>query len=272
MQLALKGQSTNSTSTQVRIQGSDVDVVDKNNNVTDLPGASNAPDISCYESDVDHDDEMKDPDYEPERDADDASSNEQDSFDGPDLRVDHVETVEIDQSGDNVTLNRSKRNNDSSSWKKNNAKRLRMEGKAYKGMKKVDGKWDFHVDRSGRILTPKNCSKRCDRSGVKNCNNIAEDDRKVIFNRFWSMNWDQKKIYVNSLVEIQSVKEKTTNTEISRRSRSYKYFLRRNNERLCVCKGLFLSTLGIGEKTVYAWVDNSASGIPEKKQDSGKHN
>lgn len=86
------------------------------------------------------------------------------------------------------------------------------------------------------------------------------------------MNWDQKKIYVNSLVEIQPVKERNADAENSRRNQSYKYYLRRNNERLCICKGLFLSTLGIGEKTVYSWVDNSASGIPEKKQDTGKHN
>lgn len=77
VQLALMGQrpqSTNSTSTQVRIQGSDAEVVDTTSNIIDLRGTSSAPDISCYESDIDYDDDMVDPDYEPERDNDDAST------------------------------------------------------------------------------------------------------------------------------------------------------------------------------------------------------
>lgn len=75
--------------------------------------------------------------------------------------MDHEETVETNQNGDNVTqsLNISKRKNDSSRWKKNNAKRLRMEGKPYKGMKQVDGKRDFHVDRAGRNWHLENVQK-----------------------------------------------------------------------------------------------------------------
>ena len=137
-------------------------------------------------------------------------------------------------------------------------------------MKKVEGKWYFFVDRVQRILIPRHCSKRCDKSAVKKCCNITEDDRKKIFTRFWNdMNWEEKKVYINSLVEIAPVKEKTIADKSSRKNRSYKYYLRKNNERLSVCKNLFLSTFGIGEKMVYAWVENSASGIPEKRRDSG---
>ena len=213
-----------------------------------------------YEPEQDADDSIQDPDYEPEQEADNASNND-DALNEPDLSVDHEEIV--DNTSDEGTLKRK----DTSHWKENQAKRLRMEGKAYKGMKKVDGKWDLHVDRSGRILLPKDCSKRCDKT--KQCQQISEDERKVIFERFWSMNWDQRKINVNSLVEIEPPKETSVD---SRRNRTYKYYLRRKNERLSVCKNMFLSTLGIGEKSVNTWVESSTSGLPEKKKDSGKHN
>ena len=121
-------------------------------------------------------DDLRDPDYEPEQGAE----------------LDHEDLGDPDnepeQGAGNVP---SKHKKSLSEWKKDTAKRLRMKGKAYKGMKRVDGKWDYHVNRSGRILAPKNCLKRCDRYGVKQCQNISDNDRKVIFNRFWNMNWDQ---------------------------------------------------------------------------------
>ena len=72
-------------------------------------------------------------------------------------------------------------------------------------MKKVDGKWDLHVDRSGRILLPKDCSRRCDKT--KQCQQISEDERKVIFERFRSMNWNQRiKIIVRSFGSSKNTK------------------------------------------------------------------
>lgn len=72
---------------------------------------------------------------------------------------------------------------------------------------------------------------------MKKCVNITEDERKDIFTRFWNdmnwndMNWDEKKVYISSLVETEAVKDKTVEGT-SRRSRSYKYYLRKNNERV----------------------------------------
>ena len=133
------------------------------------------------------------------------------------IQIDHESTAETE----NVHVRSVKRKQDPIQWKKNSSKRLRMEGKPYKGMKKVDGKWDFNVDRAQRISAPRTCSKWCEKSIVKQCNTLTEGDRTVIFTKFWTdMNWDQKKIYVNALVEQDPVKEKTVET--SRRNRSYR--------------------------------------------------
>ena len=81
------------------------------------------------------------------------------------------------------------------------------------------------------------------------------------------MTWDERKVYVNSLVGTEQVNQRTV--ENSRRSNSYRYFLRKKDERISMCKNMFLSTLGIGEKSVYAWLEGSASGIPNKRIDKG---
>lgn len=144
-----------------------------------------------------------------------------------------------------------------------------MEGKTYKGMTKLDGKWGFNVDRTERILAPRSCSKRCQRPGVKKCSSFTEEDRNTIFTNFWNMTWDERKVYVNSLIGSADVSEKTVGQN-SRRNRSYQYYLRKDNERVCVCKNMFLSTFGIGEKMVYGWVEGTKLGIPKKTTDSGK--
>jgi hypothetical protein len=155
--------------------------------------------------------------------------------------------------------------------KRKTAKRLRIEGEKYKGLKKVDGKWGIQAEKPERILTQSNCSKRCKKPGVKQCAKITENNRKIIFSNFWkNMTWDGRKVYVNSLVGSEAVNEKTV--ENSRRSQSFRYFLRVDGERVRVCKNMFLSTLGIGERTVYGWVNNSTSGIPEKSTSSGINN
>ena len=61
-----------------------------------------------------NDDSFKDPDYEPDRQSKDSSSDEQETLD---LRVDHEETVETATIIANDTPNISKRQPESS-WKK----------------------------------------------------------------------------------------------------------------------------------------------------------
>lgn len=75
-------------------------------------------------------------------------------------------------------------------------------------------------------MGPRCTSKFCERSKVRACSEINEEDRKNLFDNFWkTMSWDQRKIYVVSLVDILQTKRKRTTAESSRRSDTLMYNL-----------------------------------------------
>ena len=135
-------------------------------------------------------------------------------------------------------------------------------GKSTRGLKKVDDRYEFCVERGERILTPSKCSKRCQKSKVIDCPQKSEEDRQGIFSKFWeNLNWEQRKVYVNSLVKKEETKRPQAGA--SRRGYSYRYTLWKNDEKIPVCKNMFLSTLGIDEYTFYAWLKDASIGIPK---------
>jgi len=204
----------------------------------------------------DFDDDVNDPTYEPDTDTNsDEHNTDQDRLvQDTSIQIDHEETVVSEN------VQRKRRKKGSSRLKH---KMLRMKGKAYSGMKKTDDGWKLCVERNERVLCPRNCSKRCEKSKVRHCNDFTEEDRRNIFDQFWgTMDWNQRKVYVNGIVE--SGDKATTNNENSRRQKSFRYFLWKNEQRVSVCKGMFLSTLGIGEQTVFGWCRDAENGIPRK--------
>ena len=64
-------------------------------------------------------------------------------------------------------------------------------------------------------------------------------------------------MYVTNLIAESEVKKKGKGAEkettAGRKGKSYTYFLKVGEDRYCVCKPMFLNTLGIGEKTAYGW-------------------
>jgi hypothetical protein len=146
-------------------------------------------------------------------------------------------------------------------WSKNLNKKLRMEGKAYKGVKKVNGKKTHCADKTERIQGQRNCSKRC--KSKRKCFDISDSFRQEIFQGFWNrMDWREKQCYVASLVNKCEVQK---SQEDSRRKFTYRYHFRVGENKLPVCKDLFLSTLGIGEYTVYEWLKKTDEhGLPKK--------
>jgi hypothetical protein len=140
-----------------------------------------------------------------------------------------------------------------------------MEGKQYKGMSKnEEGAKTYCIDRNERIVSPRGCSKTCNKSKKRKCPLFTDNDRKEIFNSIWTLTWDEKRVLVCSLVEQRDVKQRTLDTD-SRRNCSFLYFLRKENGKFPVCKSMFLSTLGIGERMMYDWVMKSTNGIPNKE-------
>lgn len=117
-------------------------------------------------------------------------------------------------------------------------------------------------------MGPPCTSQSCKKSRTFKCNEITEEQRETIHTHFWSdMSWDQKKVYVSSLVSEQNTKRKKGSGTESRRSSSFVYKLRTNNDgnTYKVCKRMFLSTFSLGEWCVRNWVMKSHSGMHSSK-------
>lgn len=147
-------------------------------------------------------------------------------------------------------------------WHDVENKKLRELGKNYIGWQKPKGKVGKRgKERKERQMGAACRSSRCQNSSVIKCDLISQDFRKEIFQSFWSLTWDQKRIYVASLVKKIIPKRNTTGGE-SRRSATLCYSLRvPTGEVFKVCKKMFLATLAIGEWSVLKWVSESKLGI-----------
>lgn len=218
--------------------------------------SDDAADDMFYEEDLDLDDSVADPDYDPIKDKDkdtESTDTEEPIRDKmQDIPIDHEEIVNTEQH-----VKRRKRKS-LHEWDRNKQKVARMEGKKYKGMKRnAEGKWRMTEDRGKRELKDRGCSKQCNISKVKYCKNISEADRQAIFQQFWKeFTWEEKKVYVTNLIvetDVTKLAKQGVEVHTGRKGKSYKYFLRVGEERYCVCKAMFLNTLGIGEKTAYGW-------------------
>ncbi|XP_041649406.1 uncharacterized protein LOC121513614 isoform X2 [Cheilinus undulatus] len=140
-------------------------------------------------------------------------------------------------------------------WKQNQQKQLRMEGKPYISKRKKDG---TTVTKSQRTMGMRCTSSACRRASNRFCADFSEEARNHLFTTFWQcMNWAQRKIYVAGLVDCDPVERTRALSAKSRRSVSMRYHLIANGDRKQVCKKMFLSTLGIGEWSVLNWAQNS---------------
>ncbi|CAH1106162.1 unnamed protein product [Psylliodes chrysocephalus] len=144
-------------------------------------------------------------------------------------------------------------------------KKLRQEGKAYVGWSRPKNTpTKRETKREERKIGPRYGSTLCKKSKTRKCHTISEENKQELFKKFWSdMSWDQKKVYIASLV-LKSVTARSTKGagEKSRRSSSLKYTIKNvNGKILPVCKPFFLSTFALNEWTASNWVSHSQSGI-----------
>lgn len=125
---------------------------------------------------------------------------------------------------------------DPNTWTRNINKTLRMEGKAYKGVKVVEGRKVYASERQERIQSERVCSKRCQR--IRSCGKIAEALRQDIFNTFWrKMDWNEKKAFVgNNVTKVEPVSK----SQNSRRKFTYKYFFRDGESKVHVCPTMLI--------------------------------
>lgn len=134
-------------------------------------------------------------------------------------------------------------------WDRNKNKKLRMQGKAYKGIVKTrDGKWSQTNSRKARKMKEAcNC-----RSIQFECRTLTNEVRKELHDNFWkNLNWEQRKVYIASLVtQVAPTHRRKDNLESSRRNLTLQYHLRMNDNKHRVCKKMFLNTFDLGEKCV----------------------
>lgn len=183
---------------------------------------------------------------------------------------------DVDSDESIIVPEKKRKKHNSKNLKKNINKKLRMTGKQYLG---------YRRDRSGKVFQDSYkeerkmgdaCnSKICQKSTIRFCQSLDEEERRQIFDQFWSsMNWDQRKVYLSNMVEKTVVKRrsKKPHCEVNeleedesdeneliqdknyKRNSTLKYHLMHDSKKLQVCQKMFLNTLGIKKWTVRYWI------------------
>lgn len=153
---------------------------------------------------------------------------------------------------------KKRRHVDQKTWCKNVNQLKKAKGEDYLGKKKEGDKWNYEVARPKRELKMRcNCkiSKKNSKRRTLKCTEFTEEDRKQIFSKFWELSDAEKKIYINMLTIAETIKRPRDRKEdgSSRRQLSLIYCLKKKEEKLRVCKTMFLNTLSVGEWSVASW-------------------
>ena len=190
-------------------------------------------------------------------DTEDIHSGDNDVDDGHNSGTDSAES---DNGGPNPKRKRSQ-----GDQRKINQS-LRSKGLAYYGWKRQNSgqyKYQQKNPRQAKAMGPPCNSKFCFESTKRKCDEITEVQRQMLFDNYWSeMNYQQRQVYVSSLVDITEVKQRRSDSENPRKSRTYTYHLIVEGERKCVCKTMFLHTFDISQWCVQSWT--------AKSQDTGR--
>lgn len=158
-------------------------------------------------------------------------------------------------------------------WDQEKNKTKRLKGEEYCGRRKnAEGKIVFDVKKGKRELKQRCLCTDKNKKSFK-CSTVTDEKRKTLFEMFWRLNWGERKIFVNSLVDKKPVAQRKECNTDNRRNNSLTYHIKLNEDRVKVCKTMFLSTFCIGEWTVLNWVtSDEASGTSTQVIDDGEQN
>ncbi|CAG9818856.1 unnamed protein product [Phaedon cochleariae] len=168
------------------------------------------------------------------------------------------ELRDFSETGENVDKGKRRKRYlvDEAKWSSSINKKRREKGEKYYGKKKVDNEWKYNVFRQKKVIKCRCKCKLSSKKSVLKCGLLTEDERNEIFSSFWSeLDWKQRKLYIQLLVNVKTTRRhrhRLVEAE-SRRKYSWKYHLKKSDERIPVCKTMFLNTLGIGERMVMNW-------------------
>lgn len=187
--------------------------------------------------------------------------------------VEVIENLENDEENicPNVEVNRDKVNKAAhikreikQSYERKNNKNRRERGQEYVSTKTIV--------RNGKKII-KSCVKsarkvgercKCCKSGLSRvfcCDIINELDRSIIFEQFWKLSDEGKRVFIKSHVTTSEIKRKRNidNSDETKRKCQHSFHLNVHGTLRRVCKNMFLSSLGIGEKYFRNVISGKAS-------------
>uniref|UniRef100_A0A6P7G4L6 Uncharacterized protein LOC114335877 n=1 Tax=Diabrotica virgifera virgifera TaxID=50390 RepID=A0A6P7G4L6_DIAVI len=170
----------------------------------------------------------------------------------------------VDSSGNRLkTLKKRKRGLEE--WQPSRQKLKREKGENYLGRKKEHGEWKYDVKKQGRSLKPRCSCVPSNKNQQLKCSTITDNQREHAFNKFWTWTWAEKKMYIKTLVVFEAPKRKRDrkNEDVSRRSKTVKYYLKIGEDKRRVCKKMFLSTLDLKDWFVMNCKQEDDSAITE---------
>lgn len=155
---------------------------------------------------------------------------------------------------------RKHRHVDKSQWKVSRNALKREKGESYKGKKMLDNKWAYDVLKDDKSIKERcNCALSQKESSSLKCKLITDEERLIIFKKFWSMQWSEKKLFVQASaerIEKQRKRQRDNDVEMSsRRANTIKYFLGTGSNRKKVCQTMFRNTLGVHANTILNWLN-----------------
>lgn len=186
-------------------------------------------------------DDPKDVTYHPSSNSSSASDSDQE------IDVPSSPTTNGNQAPNELNSPSKFRRKKPETWKSNVAKRLRLEGQKY-----VNAKGQ---EKGKKALGPPCTSSFCEKSKLRSCSALNENERKEIFTRFWGLSsWEARRTFVHASITRQSIKQKKNITS-SRRNCSLGYSLKRpDGTAVPVCKKMLCNTLGISKRTIGSWL------------------
>lgn len=242
----------------------------------------------CRPENLEEPEDNSDPDFIPppkESDQDDSEYSDEEENEDTRSLVQSKDEIYPQENTENLNLvqdavltdtriteKKRKKKGNSELWDKNVNKRKRMMGEEYIGYtRSKDGTIKHDIKRNKRRLGPKCISNFCKKAANRFCHLLSEEIRQTIFEKFWSMSWEQKRLYVLHMTSYNERKRSYTK-DSSRRKGSFQYYLKIEAGKHQVCKHTFLGTLGIKERMVRHWVNEGSVFGTLSKQDDINNN
>ena len=125
------------------------------------------------------------------------------------------------------------------SWKKNIRKHLRDAGKSYISSRNK-------LVPAKQVVSFKDCAVAC----KFNCGDQLSDERRGIFNHYYSLDKNGKTAFIASTTRAISTKRPDKKIENTRRLKSMEYFFFVGGKSIRVCKPFYLGTLSISQQKV----------------------